>query len=47
MSLLAVFGIGMIELIILLGIAVFVGVVILGVIIAILAGNQGRKDRRE
>lgn len=47
MSLLAVFGIGVIELIILVVLAAVVGLVIIGVIVAVLMGNQGRKDRRD
>lgn len=47
MSLLAIFGIGFAELIVLLMIASVVGMVILGVVVAIVGGNKGRKDRKD
>ena len=47
MSLLAIFGIGITELIILLGCFGVFGMIIVGVIVAIVAANQGRNDRRQ
>jgi hypothetical protein len=46
MSLLAVFGIGMTELILILGCFGVFGVIIVGVIVAVVAANRGG-DRRE
>ncbi|MCE9525734.1 MAG: hypothetical protein K8R36_06740 [Planctomycetales bacterium] len=47
MSLLAVFGIGFIELIVLLGCVGIFGAIVVGVIVAIVAANRGKDDRRE
>ena len=47
MSLLAFFGIGMTELILVLGCFGVFGIIIVGVIVAILAANRGRDDRRQ
>ena len=47
MSLLAIFGIGMTELILVLGCFGVFGVIIVGVIVAILAANRGKDDRRQ
>lgn len=47
MPLLAMFGIGMIEIIILLGCCAVFGAIIVGVVIAISAANRGKDDRRK
>jgi hypothetical protein len=47
MSLLAMFGIGIMEIIILLGCVGIFGAIIVGVIVAIAAANRGKDDRRE
>ncbi|MBC7857087.1 MAG: hypothetical protein IAF94_26960 [Pirellulaceae bacterium] len=47
MSLIAVFGIGIIEIIIILGLLAVVGAVIVGVIVATVAANRGKDDRRQ
>ena len=47
MSLLAVFGIGMTELVCILGCFGVFGVIIVGIIVAVAAANRGRDDRRE
>ena len=47
MTLLAVFGIGMMEIICLLGGVAVVGVVIVGVLVALAATNRSKDDRRE
>ena len=47
MTLLAIFGIGITELICLLGGVAVVGVVIVGVIVALVATNRNKDDRRE
>ena len=47
MSLLAIFGIGMTEFILLLGCFGVFGVIIVGVIVAIVAANRGKDDRRQ
>ena len=44
MSLLGVFGIGIVEIICLLSGFVILGIVIVGVIVAISASNRGRRD---
>lgn len=47
MSLLAMFGIGIMELILLLGCVGVLGVIIVGVVMAIAIANRGKDDRRE
>jgi hypothetical protein len=47
MSLLAVFGIGFTELLVLLIGACVLGIVIIGVVVATVARNQGRHDRKD
>ena len=47
MSLLAVFGIGMTELILLMGCVGVFGVIIVVVVMAIAIANRGKDDRRE
>ena len=47
MSLLAVFGIGITELILLMGCVGVFGVIIVGVVMAIAIANRGKDDRRE
>ena len=47
MSLLAVFGLGITELIILLGCVGVFGVIIVGVVVAIAIANRGKDDRRQ
>jgi hypothetical protein len=47
MSLLAIFGIGMTELILLMGCVGVFGVIIVGVIMAIAVANRGKDDRRQ
>ncbi|MFN0016767.1 MAG: hypothetical protein ACKVP0_00825 [Pirellulaceae bacterium] len=47
MSLLAVFGIGMTELILLMGCVVVFGAIIVGVVMAIAVANRGKDDRRQ
>ena len=45
MSLLAVFGIGIMELICILGCVGVFGVIVVGVIVAVAAANRGNNDR--
>ena len=47
MSLLAVFGIGMTELILMMGCIGVFGVIIVGVVMAIAVANRGKDDRRQ
>ena len=47
MSLLAIFGIGFTELVLVLGCFGVFGVIIVGIIVAVAAANRGKDDRRE
>ena len=47
MSLFAMFGIGITELVLVLGCVGVFGVIIVGVIVAIAAANRGQDDRRQ
>jgi len=47
MSLLAIFGIGLTELILMMGCVGVFGAVIVGVVMAIAVANRGKDDRRQ
>ena len=47
MPLLGIFGIGVIEVIILLGCVAIFGAIVVGIVVAIAFANRGKDDRRQ